>query len=159
MYDDLIRNASETFDVPAPWIKAVIRVESNWNANAYRAEPRINDGSYGLMQVLLRTARGLGFAGDASELFDPVVNIPLGTGLLGNLRRQFGDDFRRVYSAYNSGDPDAWQTSAQVGANVARALAALAEYSPVTAGPSEFGGVVVVAVVVLWAWGRNWRLR
>ena len=95
---------------------------------AYRVEPQINDASYGLMQLLERTARGLGFIGDVSELYIPKINIDLGTKLLADLRKRYGDDFRRIYSAYNSGRPDLYLTSAQVAKNVSRAIASLERY-------------------------------
>src|SRR5436190_17055569 len=128
MLEEIISTAAYWYDVPVPWIRAVIDVESGWNATAYRFEAKINDASYGLMQLLYRTAQGLGFTGQPEDLYDPAVNIDLGARLLGQLRARYGDDFRRVYSAYNSGRPDLWETSAQVAANVARALKALAKY-------------------------------
>jgi soluble lytic murein transglycosylase-like protein len=108
------------------------------------------------MQLLTRTAKGLGYTGPAEGLYDPEVNIDLGAKLLGQLRSSYGDDFRRVYSAYNSGKPDLWQTSTQVAANVGRALTALekwvtSEFSEITGGNS--GVVVLLAFVLLWAWG------
>lgn len=63
--------------VPAS-VMAFIEIESSFDPKAYRAEPRLRDGSYGLMQLLGSTARGLGFAGDLDALFDPEENIPLG---------------------------------------------------------------------------------
>jgi soluble lytic murein transglycosylase-like protein len=165
-FDDFIEDAGNRWGVPDSWIRAVIDVESSWNPGAYRAEPRIGDASYGLMQLLSRTARALGFTGNNQELFDPATNIDLGTKLLGQLRDNYGDDFRRVYSAYNSGKPDLWETSSQVAANVGKAITALTKY--VTAGMTEFVGAVVeepaaestvlvglLVVVVLWAWTRK----
>ena len=128
MYDDLIASAADTYFVPESWIRAVIQVESSWNPSAFRAEPAINDASYGLMQLLSTTARGLGYSGDPTGLYDPATNIALGAELLGQLRAKYGDDFNRVYSAYNSGKPDAYLTSTQVANDVAKAVAALATY-------------------------------
>src|SRR4029450_7443833 len=113
-FDPLISASSARWGVPFQWVKAVIGTESNFDPDAYRAEPRIGDASYGLMQLLSETARGLGFSGDPAELYDPERNIDLGTKLLAQLRARYGADFRRVYSAYNSGNPDRWQTSSQV---------------------------------------------
>lgn len=123
-YDDYIRNAAFLWDVPEHWIRAVIETESSWRPNVHNA----GDG-YGLMQVLLSTARGLGYDGPAEGLFDPRVNIELGTQLLGQLRAAYGDSFERVYSAYNSGRPDLYLTSRQVANNVNRALAAVERYA------------------------------
>jgi soluble lytic murein transglycosylase-like protein len=113
-YADIIQHASNEFNVPPDWIAAVISTESAWNPEAYAP----GEDSYGLMQVRYVTAKGLGFSGDANELFDPDLNIHLGTKLLGQLRQHYGDDLQRVYSAYNSGDPDAYKTSKQVAQHV-----------------------------------------
>jgi soluble lytic murein transglycosylase-like protein len=127
MFDSLIANAAAVHQVPASWIRAVIEVESNWNPRAYNGSDP-GGGAYGLMQILGSTARGLGYDGDFQNLFEPALNIDLGAQLLAELRGRFGDDFRRVYSAYNSGRPDLWQTSTQVAANVSKAMAALSNW-------------------------------
>jgi len=157
MFESAIAQAAANFNVPVSWIQAVIETESSWNPQAYRAEPRINDASYGLMQLLYRTARGLGYTGQPDGLYDPETNINLGARLLGELRRKHGDDFRRVYSAYNSGNPDLWETSTQVAANVARAVSNLTRW--VSTGVSEFArapesGPLVGLLILffLWAW-------
>jgi len=125
-YDLIISIASKKYRVPFAWIKAVIATESNFDRMAFRAEPRINDASRGLMQLLLKTARSLGFADDPDYLFDPDVNIDLGTKLLAELLGRCGNDFAKVYSAYNSGSCEAYLTSAQVARNVERAQGNLA---------------------------------
>lgn len=125
MFAALIADAAQRWNVPENWIKAVIAVESNGDPRAYREEPQISDSSYGLMQLLEETARGLGFTGKVEQLYDPATNIDLGTNLLAELRSRYGENFRRVYSAYNSGRPDLWETSAQVRKNVERAVEAL----------------------------------
>lgn len=158
MFETEIATSAQAYNVPETWVRAVIETESSWRPMAYRAEPQINDASYGLMQLLMRTAKGLGYTGAPEGLYEPAVNIDLGTKLLGQLRRSYGDDFRRVYSAYNSGKPDTWQTSTQVAANVTRALGNLekwltAEVSALTASPAGTGVAVLVAFVLLWAWG------
>lgn len=157
MFDDLINAASVKYGVPVPWIQAVIQTESSWNPQAYRAEPQIGDASYGLMQLLYRTAQGLGFAGPADKLFDPAINIDLGTKLLSQLRARWGDDFRAIYSAYNSGSPTKWQTSSEVAANVARAMAALEEWAAraVNALAGSPTIALLVVGVLLWAWGKK----
>jgi len=120
-YDLIIADQAEASGVPFAWIKAIIGAESDFNPDAYRPEPQINDGSYGLMQLLYKTARGLGYTGQSSGLYDPLINITLGAKLLAQLRRAYGDNFSRVYSAYNSGKPDLYLTSNAVAAHVNRA--------------------------------------
>jgi soluble lytic murein transglycosylase-like protein len=157
MYEDLIAQASAFYSVPVEWIQAVIETESSWNPNAYRYEAKIKDASYGLMQVLGKTAVGLGFEGDVNnDLYDPATNIDLGAHDLAQLRKSYGDDFRRVYSAYNSGKPDLWETSAEVGANVERALANLAKW---TSDSGAGAGVLLVLIgITIWfLTGGNFR--
>jgi soluble lytic murein transglycosylase-like protein len=156
MFDTEIANSAQLYNVPETWVRAVIDTESSWNPNAHNASDPT--GAWGLMQILYRTATAMGYTGAPEGLYDPAVNIDLGTRLLGQLRRAYGDDFRRVYSAYNSGKPDLWQTSAQVAGNVARALGNLekwlnTEVSTLTASPSGTGVAVLIAFVLLWAWG------
>jgi soluble lytic murein transglycosylase-like protein len=128
-YGSDIQAAAWLYDVPEEWIKAVIQTESNGNPQAYRYEAKLNDASYGLMQLLFATAQGLGYEGAPAGLYDPHTNIMLGSQLLGQLRARIGDDFARVYSAYNSGQADLYLTSATVGANVERALNWLSQFA------------------------------
>lgn len=122
-FDTLIWKAYRTYGVPFQWIKAIIATESSFNPNAYRAEPRINDASYGLMQILETTARKIGFTGGRTELYDPETNIMLGTKLLAtDIIPRCGLNFERVYSAYNSGGCDRYQESSQVAEHVKRAV-------------------------------------
>jgi soluble lytic murein transglycosylase-like protein len=105
-YDQIIQAASVNYGVAVPLIKAVIMTESSFNPNAYRAEPAINDGSYGLMQLLFRTAVWLGVLPNdpnrANELFDPVKNIDGGTRYLAKLQAKY-ENVDDIYAAYNSG--------------------------------------------------------
>jgi soluble lytic murein transglycosylase-like protein len=56
------------------------------------------------MQVLLIVARlDLGYAGDYYLLFDPAINIDLGTKLLARQLKRYGGDIRKAVSAYNAG--------------------------------------------------------
>ena len=158
-FDSIIATAAARWSVPFDWIKAVIGTEYSFNANAYRYEPRIQDESIGLMQLLTRTAYGLGFAGSIDDLYLPEINIDLGTKLLADLRDRFattGDDtndFRRVYSAYNSGRPDLWESSSQVRTNVERALDWLRrvrESIPPGAAAAAGGGVLILVLAAAW---------
>lgn len=147
MWETEITEASERYRVPESWIRAVIETESSWNPNAYRYEDKINDASYGLMQILGKTAIGLGFDGDVYyDLYDPAVNIDLGTRDLAQLIRSYGPDFTRVYSAYNSGNPDLWQTSKEVAAHVGNAIANLDKY----AGGSGGVGILILIAAAFW---------
>jgi soluble lytic murein transglycosylase-like protein len=158
-YDDLIFQAVQSYDVPFAWVKAVIGTESDFDPNAYRAERQINDASRGLMQILFRTAQGLGYEGEPDGLYDPATNINLGAKFLADLRSQYGDDFKAVYSAYNSGSPKAYLTNSTVADHVNRAQsylnAVMAVTAEVTGEPggmdmSILAGFAVVAGVALF---------
>jgi len=85
-------------------LKGLIARESAWNPGAFRHEPAINDASYGLMQVLLSTAKGsLGNPNlTPSDLFIPDINIAAGSNYLKSQLTRYGDA-RRAVSAYNCG--------------------------------------------------------
>lgn len=111
-YDYLVRSAGFTHGVPQPLIKAVIGAESGYDPKAFRAEPAIFDASRGLMQLLEKTSRSLGFRGDVNMLFDPSVNIDLGSQLLtenykharaGKPEAPAGELWEIALSAYNAG--------------------------------------------------------
>lgn len=102
-FDPLVHSAAALYQVPVPLIKAVIGQESAFKPAAFLAEPRIDDASRGLMQVLLRTARRLGYTGPTDDLFDPETSILLGTKLLAANYRQARGNWDVAISAYNAG--------------------------------------------------------
>lgn len=117
-YDAFVQAESFATGVPALLIQAVILTESSGRADAYRAEPRIHDASYGLMQLLYGTAKGLGYTGTPEGLYDPQTNIHYGTKLLAQLRARYGDNPAAIYSAYNSGSGSSYLTNPDVAAHV-----------------------------------------
>lgn len=105
-FDAIVNEAAAAWNVRAALIKGVIAAESEFNPRAYRDEPRIHDGSYGLMQLLYGTASALGYTGSTTGLFDPTLNVRLGTRFLADLirtaaSRGYGID--SAVSAYNAG--------------------------------------------------------
>ena len=90
-------------------VAATIEVESGFEPRALRDEPKIGDASRGLGQILLRTARALGFApaGKPDTLFDPAVNLALTKSLLVRLWTALAGDVGAIASAYNCGLRDA----------------------------------------------------
>lgn len=103
-YDAIVNAEEASQGVPRALIKAVIGQESAFVPTAKRVEAKIGDASLGLMQLLSRTAKALGYTGTPEPgLFDPAINIHYGTTLLAqNLNRANGDIARAV-SAYNGG--------------------------------------------------------
>ncbi len=150
MFDSDIAASASKWGVPESWIRAVIEVESNWNPDAYN--PSDPGGARGLMQITGPTAHAYGVT-DLDTLFDASLNIDLGTHILSDLRDSIGEDFRYVYSAYNSGKAALWETSAEVAEHVRRAMAALEKWGSdvletVNTGVSPVGAIVLL--VALW---------
>lgn len=159
MYDDLIAVSAALYNVPPDWIQGFISIESNWNPNAYRAEPQINDASYGLMQLLYSTAQGLGYSGDASGLYDPATNIDLGTKLIAQLIGQHGMNPQAVASAYNSGSATAYQTNSGVANYVNKFAAAVQSFASatvnvITDNPGSGTIIVLALLAFLFLKGR-----
>lgn len=127
MFEAIVEKYARQFGVRAADIQAVIQTESSGRADIITPEPRVRSAAYGLMQLLPETARGLGYAGPDEGLLDPDTNVMLGTKLWAQLMRNFGPDRRRVYSAYNSGNPDRFRTSEQVRSNVNRFIENLSQ--------------------------------
>lgn len=77
-YDALIRSYSDRFGLDRRLVKSVIAAESEFSPKA-----KSPAGALGLMQVMPRTAAGLGVAENA--LFEPEANIRAGTAYLAYL--------------------------------------------------------------------------
>lgn len=105
-FDREIADAARDYRVPVPMLKAIIAAESAFNPRAYRFEKHLNDASYGLMQLLYKTARSLGYTGQPDGLYDPRTNIRLGAAYIAdNLRTAAGNghSMEAAISAYNAG--------------------------------------------------------
>lgn len=76
-------------------LRAVVRVESNFNARA--VSPK---GAQGLMQLMPATARAMG----VREVFDPAENLEGGAKFLRQLLTTFDQDVTLALAAYNAGE-------------------------------------------------------
>lgn len=94
-FDDIIREASQAYDVPFGFVKAVIRIES-----AFRPDVVSHAGAMGLMQLMPRTAASL----NVTDAFDPRQNIFGGTKFLRILIDRYDGDINLILAAYNAGD-------------------------------------------------------
>lgn len=93
-YDSYIQGAGYRYSVDPDLIKAIIRVESDFNRYAVS---RV--GAQGLMQLMPDTAKEM----NVSDPFDPMENIYGGTLYMHNLLKMFKGDVRLALAAYNAG--------------------------------------------------------
>lgn len=89
-----ILHASQTYQVEAALIKAVIMAESGYNPRAVS-----HKGAQGLMQLMPSTAKWLG----VNDSFDPGMNIDGGVRYLRKLLDRFNGDMQLALAAYNAG--------------------------------------------------------
>jgi hypothetical protein len=94
----IVASAANRHGVDARLVRAVIQVESAFNAKARSAK-----GARGLMQLMPATAARFGATAE-TDLFDPVVNVDLGVRYLRVLTEQFPDRLDLVIAAYNAGE-------------------------------------------------------
>lgn len=100
-YQEEVLSSAREFAVSPALVASVANVESGYNANA-----KSNKGAVGIMQLLPSTAEwlagNLGELYDEEELFQPEVNIRLGTYYLSYLLNHFEDEEAAI-CAYNAG--------------------------------------------------------
>lgn len=93
----LIAHHAAANGVPYALADAVVRIES-------RYQPHVsNGGALGLMQIKPQTARGEGFAGPASALYNPSTNLTYGMRYLARAYRMSGGDTCGTVMRYQSG--------------------------------------------------------
>ena len=93
-FDSIIRKASSKFGVDFSLVKAVIKVESDFNPRAVSRK-----GAAGLMQIMPFNFQSF----YVSDPFDPVDNIMGGTYYLGKLIRKYKNKLPLALAAYNAG--------------------------------------------------------
>lgn len=93
-YAQLIGASATVFRLDPALVAAVIEVESGFDNKA--VSPR---GARGLMQLMPRTATGLG----VTDPEDPLQNVAAGTRYLAGLLTQFSGDIANSLAAYNAG--------------------------------------------------------
>ncbi len=95
LYDNLISEFSEKYQVDFAIIKAIIRAESGFNPYAVSRK-----GARGLMQLMPETALRL----NVTNSFNPKDNIDGGVRYFKYLLYLFDDDLRLALAAYNAGE-------------------------------------------------------
>jgi len=94
-YEEDILRAAKQHDVDPDLVKAVIKVESNFNSSAISRK-----GAMGIMQLMPDTAEGY----SVDNPFNPKENIDGGTKYLKKLIEMFGGDLKLALAAYNAGE-------------------------------------------------------
>lgn len=93
-YDDIIARAAAQYGVEASLIKAMIKMESDFNPNDVSSS-----GAVGLMQLMPETAKGLG----VTDSYDPEQNIMGGTKYIAQKLKEYDGNLELALSAYNAG--------------------------------------------------------
>lgn len=105
--DSIVQAVAAKYNVDPDLVRGFIKKESNWDVNASRYEAHLNDSSWGLMQVLLKTAQWI-LANDnltISQLISPNTNIEAGTKYIRYLLDKYKGNVRDAIAAYNAGSP------------------------------------------------------
>jgi soluble lytic murein transglycosylase len=93
-YEKMIRKAAAEYGIDPSLIKAVIKVESNFDRYAVS-----HKGARGLMQLMPATAREM----NVDDPFDPSQNIEAGSRYLRMMLDRFDNDLSLSLAAYNAG--------------------------------------------------------
>lgn len=107
-YDTYILESCEKYDVSPYLVYSVIKAESNFDPEAKSTS---DPPAYGLMQITEDTWKDYNFKSyvDGKKFFNPQDNIKIGTHILADLLKKYGDE-RTALAAYNAGQGtvDAW---------------------------------------------------
>jgi soluble lytic murein transglycosylase-like protein len=93
-YDSIIQDCASQFNVNPNLVKAIIRVESNFNPNAVSSA-----GAEGLMQLMPATFNSL----SSGDILDPRTNVCAGTEYLSQMLNMFSGNMQLAEAAYNAG--------------------------------------------------------
>ncbi|MBW2368282.1 MAG: lytic transglycosylase domain-containing protein [Deltaproteobacteria bacterium] len=100
-YDAIIDKAGRRFNLSRALLKAIIKVESDYNPRAVS-----RSGAQGLMQIMPANQRAL----ELGDPFDPDENIMAGARYLSKLVKQYQGKLLLALAAYNAGPTRVSQT-------------------------------------------------
>ena len=95
--DGLIAKYAAIYELPEAFVRRVVKRESTFNPRAY------NKGHWGLMQIKHATAKGMGYQGPASGLFDAETNLKYAVKYLRGAWLVAGGDADRADRLYQRG--------------------------------------------------------
>jgi soluble lytic murein transglycosylase-like protein len=96
-YQAMVASHAAANNIPPALVHRVIMRESRYNPRAVHA------GNYGMMQIKLQTARGLGYTGTAQGLLDPETNLTYAVKYLAGAYRVANGNADRAVSYYARG--------------------------------------------------------
>jgi soluble lytic murein transglycosylase-like protein len=96
-YESMVTAHAQANGVPVELVHRVIVRESRYNPRA------VHRGNYGMMQIKLATARGLGYTGTAEGLLDPETNLTYAVKYLAGAYRAAHGNHDRAVAYYAGG--------------------------------------------------------
>ncbi len=96
-YAAMVTTHAQANGVPVDLVHRVIMRESRYNPRA------VHRGNYGMMQIKLATARGLGYTGTAEGLLDPETNLTYAVKYLAGAYRLANGNHDRAVAYYAGG--------------------------------------------------------
>lgn len=97
-YQDIVRPNADQHNISLAWAYGIMRRES-----AYAHDVKSSAGAMGLMQLMPKTAKALAPIQQLKDVYQPELNVQLGTKLLGQLKKEFNGNLVLATASYNAG--------------------------------------------------------